>query len=149
MIAVITTLEGLKSASTEHGVKYAMTCGRTVMQVFSADSLDFLRMVCSEFLIAVEHLFILAINAIYGQHFNKALLADKMEFKTVIIIIIGAITRSSVYQLSALEYYIQSANCTGNEGSIFECPYTLMEVGYTCNSDAGVICQGTIMLKLC
>lgn len=41
----MTTLEEWKYASMELGVRFAITCGKTKMQVFSASNLDFLLMV--------------------------------------------------------------------------------------------------------
>lgn len=59
---------------------------------------------------------------------------------------LGAITRSTVYpQSTTLDYYIMSANCSGEEDTFFECPYTLMQPGHMCSSDAGVICQGMVI----
>ena len=55
---------------------------------------------------------------------------------------VGAIARSSEYQQSTLEYFILSSNCSGDEISIFDCPYIFMQPEHMCHSDAGVICQG-------
>ena len=50
--------------------------------------------------------------------------------------------RRSLYRLSSLDYFIQTANCTGSEENLFSCPYTLMNPGQSCGVEAGVVCRG-------
>ena len=57
---------------------------------------------------------------------------------------LGAVTRLDGYQQSALKYHILSANCLGDEISILNCSYTLMQPQDMCSSSAGVICQGMV-----
>ena len=57
---------------------------------------------------------------------------------------IGAITRLSGYQQSALKYHILSANCLGDEIGILNCSYTIMQPQNMCSSSAAVVCQGMI-----
>ena len=56
--------------------------------------------------------------------------------------------RRSVYHLSSLDYFIATANCSGDEDSIFDCSHTLMNSGHTCGYEAGVICQGVLITTL-
>ena len=55
----------------------------------------------------------------------------------------GDSVRPGVYSESTLDYHILSANCIGNETSIYDCPYTRMQQHHVCNSEAGIICQGS------
>ena len=56
--------------------------------------------------------------------------------------------RRSVYRLSSLDYFIATANCSGDEDNIFNCSHTLMNSGLTCGYEAGVICQGELIILL-
>ena len=54
--------------------------------------------------------------------------------------------RRSAYPLNSLDYFIATANCTGDEENIFNCSYSLINSGHTCRYEAGVICQGKLII---
>ena len=56
--------------------------------------------------------------------------------------------RRSVYRLNSLDYFIATANCSGDEDNILNCSHTPMNSGHTCGYEAGVICQGEL-ITLC
>ena len=60
------------------------------------------------------------------------------------IFIVGAIPASGYYTDYVWPFGIIDLNCTGNESSIWNCPYNGTSDFYTCPSshDASVICQG-------
>ena len=56
---------------------------------------------------------------------------------------LGAIAAYGSYTESVWPVYIRDLNCTGSEGSIYECPHNGI-TGYICNqyNDASIKCQG-------
>ena len=61
---------------------------------------------------------------------------------------VGAILRRTTFPLNGLNYILVTPNCTGDEDSIFDCSYSVIHSGLTCNSyySAGVICQGVVIV---
>ena len=55
----------------------------------------------------------------------------------------GSIAATGSYTESSKPIYINDLNCTGSEGSVWECPHNGIE-RYLCNhrQDASVACQG-------
>ena len=61
----------------------------------------------------------------------------------MLILTTGAIPISGYYSTNKWPFGIIDLNCTGNENTIWDCPYNGTH-DYTClwNRDASVICQG-------
>ena len=60
----------------------------------------------------------------------------------------GAIPASGHYTEYQLPFGIFDLNCTGNESSIWNCPYNGTSDFYSCpsNHDASVVCQGRFFI---
>ena len=54
--------------------------------------------------------------------------------------------RRTAYPLtgSGSDYFLATPNCTGNEGNLFSCSYSVMHSGVTCNYEADILCQGIV-----
>ena len=67
----------------------------------------------------------------------------KIEYNLWTLCLAGAILRRTAYPSPAsLNYYIYTANCTGDENALLNCSYSMVNSGNTCSFEAGVICQG-------
>ena len=57
-------------------------------------------------------------------------------------IILGTFALYRDYQTNTWPPVIHDLACMGNETSLFDCAYSLVDTGRACGYDASVICQG-------
>ena len=75
----------------------------------------------------------------YGENQSNVIL-----WLELMLHLLGAIARSSVYQEPALDYFVSQLNCSGSEEDIFACNHSRSQSGLACTSDAGLICQSKV-----
>ena len=57
-------------------------------------------------------------------------------------------TNGSLYETSRWPTVFYDTVCTGEEASLWDCAYSLSDVGQACRFDAAVTCQGSSSIAL-